>query len=178
MKAMGIVRRIDELGRVVIPKEIRRTLHIRDGEPLEIYTTAEGEVVFKKYSPMLDISPFAGQYAEILYKNSGHPVMISDRDHIIAVGGLSTRDFIHRKISYNAAQKMHSRKLFAKAKTADSGSFEPCEGTTKQTRVAAPILTSGDVVGSVMFVDDGPATDTDVKLASVAAAFLGKQLDN
>ena len=84
MKATGIVRRIDDLGRVVIPKEIRRTLRIREGDPLEIFTASDGEVIFKKYSPMGEISEFSGQYSEVLSRTSGMGVLITDRDHVIS----------------------------------------------------------------------------------------------
>lgn len=88
MKATGIVRRIDDLGRVVIPKEIRRTLRIREGDPLEIFTSNEGEVIFKKYSPIGELSAFAGEYAEILHKTSAKPVIVCDRDHVVSVSGV------------------------------------------------------------------------------------------
>ena len=88
MKATGIVRRIDDLGRVVIPKEIRRTLRIREGDPLEIYTDPEGEVIFKKYSPVGEMSPFAAQYAEVLSKTASLPTVFSDTDHVIAAAGV------------------------------------------------------------------------------------------
>ena len=89
MKATGIVRRIDDLGRVVIPKEIRRTLRIREGDPLEIYTEKDGEVIFKKYSPMGDLGEFAGQICEAIGKNTGYIAAVCDRDAIIAVHGVS-----------------------------------------------------------------------------------------
>jgi len=87
MKATGIVRRIDDLGRIVIPKEIRRTMRIREGDPLEIYTSPDGEVIFKKYSPVGEISCTASQYADVLSKVGGCPAVICDRDHVIAVSG-------------------------------------------------------------------------------------------
>ena len=83
MKATGIVRRIDDLGRVVVPKEIRRTLRIREGDPLEIYTDREGEIILKKYSPIGELSQFAAQYAKILSDTTGNMVCVSDRDHLI-----------------------------------------------------------------------------------------------
>ena len=97
MKATGIVRRIDDLGRVVIPKEIRRTMRIREGDPLEIYTDNDGEVIFKKYSPIGELSGFATQYAEVLYKVSGFPVVVCDRDHVIAVAGLPKKELLERR---------------------------------------------------------------------------------
>ena len=87
MKATGIVRRIDDLGRVVVPKEIRRTLRLREGTPLEIFTDREGEIILKKYSPMAELGAFAKQYAEALAQTSGHAVYITDRDQVIAVAG-------------------------------------------------------------------------------------------
>ncbi len=97
MKATGIVRRIDDLGRVVIPKEIRRTLHIRVGEPLEIYVSGDGEVIFKKYSPLGELSAFASRYAEVLARSIGRPVLVADRDHIIAVSGTARKEFLDQR---------------------------------------------------------------------------------
>ena len=99
MKATGIVRRIDDLGRVVIPKEIRRTLRIREGDPLEIFTKSDGEVIFKKYSPMGELSEFSGQYSEVLNRASNIPIIITDRDHVISVSGLSKKDLLEKRIS-------------------------------------------------------------------------------
>lgn len=99
MKATGIVRRIDDLGRVVIPKEIRRTLRIREGDPLEIYTATDGEVIFKKYSPVGELSAFAGQYADVIARISSMPTLICDNDHVIAAAGVSKREFLERRVS-------------------------------------------------------------------------------
>ena len=98
MKATGIVRRIDDLGRVVIPKEIRRTMRIREGDPLEIYTDREGEVIFKKYSPIGELATFASEYADTLQKTSGMPILICDRDEVIACAGVSKRDFLEKTL--------------------------------------------------------------------------------
>ena len=110
MKATGIVRRIDDLGRVVIPKEIRRTLRIREGDPLEIYTATDGEVIFKKYSPVGELSAFASQYAEVLSRVSGLPVIICDKDHVIAASGVSKRELLERRVSPVLENYMESRK--------------------------------------------------------------------
>ena len=93
MKATGIVRRIDDLGRVVVPKEIRRTLRIREGDPLEIYTDREGEIILKKYSPIGELSQFAAQYAKILSETTGYLVCVSDRDHVICACGSGKKDY-------------------------------------------------------------------------------------
>ena len=98
MKATGIVRRIDDLGRVVIPKEIRRTMRIREGDPLEIFTDNDGEVIFKKYSPIGELGNFATQYSDVLYKTGGYPVLVCDRDHVVAVSGLSKKEIIEREL--------------------------------------------------------------------------------
>ena len=93
MKATGIVRRIDDLGRVVVPKEIRRTLRIREGDPLEIFTDREGEIILKKYSPLGELSVFAKQYAESLAQTTGHMVCVTDRDTIVATAGGAKKDY-------------------------------------------------------------------------------------
>ena len=106
MKATGIVRRIDDLGRVVIPKEIRRTMRIREGDPLEIYTDNDGEVIFKKYSPIGDLSGFAGIYAEVLHKTGGSPVVVCDRDHVVAVSGIPKKELLERRVSPSLEEMM------------------------------------------------------------------------
>ena len=107
MKATGIVRRIDDLGRIVIPKEIRRTMRIREGDPLEIYTDKDGGVIFKKYSPMGDLSQFAAQICETLHKTTGCSVAISDRDTIMAASGSCKRDIYEKRTRY-----FHSRSYY------------------------------------------------------------------
>ena len=111
MKATGIVRRIDDLGRVVIPKEIRRTLRIREGDPLEIYTEKDGEVIFKKYSPMGDLTEFAAQICESMGKNTGHIAAVCDRDAIIAVYGAQRRELIDNHCSQELERLMESIKI-------------------------------------------------------------------
>lgn len=109
MKATGIVRRIDDLGRVVIPKEIRRTMRIREGDPLEIYTDSDGEVIFKKYSPIGELSVFAGQYAEILHKITNDAVLVCDRDHVVAVSGVPKKELLERRISSSLEEMIEQR---------------------------------------------------------------------
>ena len=99
MKATGVVRRIDDLGRVVIPKEIRRTLRIKEGDPLEIFTDKEGEIILKKYSPIGELSEFASEYAETLTKTTGHIACITDKDTVIAVSGASKKEWLEQNIS-------------------------------------------------------------------------------
>ena len=127
MKATGIVRRIDDLGRVVIPKEIRRTLRIREGDPLEIYTATDGEVIFKKYSPVGELSVFASQYADVLARISSMPTIICDKDHVIAAAGVSKREFLERRVTTVLENYMENRKSYA-ATQQTVNDVQPIEG--------------------------------------------------
>src|SRR5699024_2060743 len=109
MKATGIVRRIDDLGRVVIPKEIRRTLRIREGDPLEIFVAREGEVILKKYSPISELGQFADEYADALYDSVHFPVFICDRDEVIAVSGDSKKDYLNKSIGSHIEDAIETR---------------------------------------------------------------------
>jgi len=179
MKATGIVRRIDDLGRVVIPKEIRRTMRIREGDPLEIYTDHDGEVIFKKYSPIGELASFAGQYAEVLNKTAGLPVLVCDRDHVISVAGIPKKELLERRVSPMLEELMQQRKMY-KLSPSDQRKLTPVEGVERYALAQAPIIASGDVYGSVMFLCDETASvpeDTELKLIQTAAAFLGKQME-
>ena len=178
MKATGIVRRIDDLGRVVIPKEIRRTMRIREGDPLEIYTDNDGEVIFKKYSPIGELSSFASQYAEVLVKTGGFPVVICDRDHVIAVAGMPRKELLERRVSHSLEEYMEGRRNYVQGQ--DDSKLLPVEGVNHSALVQCPILAAGDVCGSVMFMQDDThrtAGDAEVKLVQTAAAFLGRQME-
>ncbi len=178
MKATGIVRRIDDLGRVVIPKEIRRTMRIREGDPLEIYTDTNGEVIFKKYSPMGELGPYTKQYAEVLSRTTAMPVVICDRDHIIAVSGIPKKDALEKRISPFMENYMENRKNFTWASDADN--FCVAESVEPVVSVMSPIIGSGDVLGAVAILMQGKKTapsQTNVKLVQVAASFLGKQME-
>ena len=178
MKATGIVRRIDDLGRVVIPKEIRRVLRIREGDPLEIFTEKDGEVIFKKYSPMGELSEFAAQICESLHKTAGAVAVLCDRDAVIAVSGGSRKELMEKHISAELEQIMENRRLYcaegqATLPVLESGE-EPCIST------AAPIISAGDVLGCVLFAapKGAPAHgETEQKLLQTVAGFLGKQME-
>lgn len=179
MKATGIVRRIDDLGRVVIPKEIRRTMRIREGDPLEIYTSSNGEVVFKKYSPIGELSSFATQYADVLCKMANVPAIVCDRDHVIAVAGMPKKEVLERRVSPALEEAMLSRKTYV-CHVGDEEKLKPIEGIDRYSLVCAPIVSSGDLGGAVLFVSDNIQTDPDeaqIKLAQAAAMFLGKQIE-
>ncbi len=180
MKATGIVRRIDDLGRVVIPKEIRRTLRIREGDPLEIYTATDGEVIFKKYSPVGELSEFAGQYADVIARISSMPTLICDTDHVIAAAGVSKREFLERRVSSILESYMDNRKNYiATEQTLEN--VQPIEGLENNAGVICPIISSGDVMGAVVLLSGENLrlpTPVEVKLAQSAAAFLGKHLES
>lgn len=180
MKATGIVRRIDDLGRVVIPKEIRRTMRIREGDPLEIYTNADGEVIFKKYSPMAELGAFAVEYCDVLSKTSNLPVIVTDKDHVIAVSGTSKKELMERRVSSQLEELMESRKPYEYNRE-EQKKMLPVEGINKTALVASPILSAGDIVGSIMFLapEEGAAlTEVEKKLVTTASMFLGRHMEN
>ena len=183
MKATGIVRRIDDLGRVVIPKEIRRTMRIREGDPLEIYTDREGEVIFKKYSPIGELVSFAAQYADTLNKTCGMSVIITDRDVVIASAGVSKKEYTEKKLSGELEDIIESRTLYVQ--NGDSEKlFAIDDGGSHHISCAMPIISEGDIVGSVASLlsnesvnGSSLARDVENKLIQTAATFLGKQLE-
>ncbi len=180
MKATGIVRRIDDLGRVVIPKEIRRTMRIREGDPLEIFTDREGEVILKKYSPIGELGDFALQYAETLSKTSGHIICITDKDSVIAVSGAPKREFAQKRVSEDLEKVMEDKTTFM-MQPGDNRKMAVVEGADKYTAgVVAPIVSEGDTIGTVVFLSTDPGAqmgEVENKLAQSAAGFLGKQME-
>lgn len=181
MKATGIVRRIDDLGRVVIPKEIRRTLRLREGTPLEIFTDREGEIILKKYSPMVELTAFASQYAEAMAQSTGLTVCITDRDQIIAVAGGPKKDLLQKNISKQLEHVINERETIVAGR--DDKQFvqistEDMEGVTAQ--VVAPIICEGDAIGAVALLGRDAKTkfgEMEMKLAATAAGFLGRQME-
>lgn len=180
MKATGIVRRIDDLGRVVIPKEIRRTMRIREGDPLEIYTDNDGEVIFKKYSPIGELSNFAGQYAEVLYKTHGIPVAVCDRDHVVAAAGIPKKEILGRRVASQLEEIIEQRKRYFYAKSDWREKKFPVEGLNRHASVICPIIAQDSVCGCIALMPeetDGIVTGTDIKLAQMVATLLGQQME-
>lgn len=177
MKATGIVRRIDDLGRVVIPKEIRRTLRIREGDPLEIFTSNDGEVIFKKYSPIGELSAFAAQYADILHKTSGKAVIVCDRDHVVAAAGVPKKELLERRVSPALEQLCDQRKSYSLSP--QEHPLYPVEGIERTALIAFPIISAGDVFGSVVLLGENSdqPSEAEEKLLCAAAGFLGKQME-
>lgn len=176
MKATGIVRRIDDLGRVVIPKEIRRTLRLREGTPLEIFTDREGEIILKKYSPMVELTAFAGQYADAMAQSTGMMVCITDRDQVVAAAGGARKELLQKPISHQLENVIQERAAITAGKD-DKGfislTSEPLEGITAQ--VIAPIICEGDAIGAVIILSREPRVrfgEMEMKLAASAAGFF------
>ena len=184
MKATGIVRRIDDLGRIVIPKEIRRTMRIREGDPLEIYTDREGEVIFKKYSPIGDLMEFAHGYAETLYKTCGIPVAVCDKDCVIACAGIPKKEFLEKKNSAELERIIEDRSLYTAPANTDRRIPLTEDGKTHFVSCAMPIFAEGDVIGCVASVkgtdakNDPVGSEAETKLIQTAAVFLGRQLES
>lgn len=186
MKATGIVRRIDDLGRVVIPKEIRRTLRIREGDPLEIFTDREGGVILKKYSPIGELTDFSKDYAESLQQVIGHIILVCDRDVFVSVSGTAKKEYIERKVSVELEQIMNERKsviLGIEGKKViplhkDEEDEKMDEKYTSQ--VISPIIAEGDNVGAIIILSKETESilgEIEIKVAETAAAFMGKQME-
>lgn len=182
MKATGIVRRIDDLGRVVIPKEIRRTLRLREGTPLEIFTDREGEIILKKYSPMMELNAFAGQYADAMAQSTGLLICITDRDQVIAATGGIKKELLQKPISKQLEHVIQERMTIQAGR--DDRAYTPViseevDGITAQ--VVSPIICEGDAIGAVVLMSREPRAkfgDGELKLASTAAGFLGRQMES
>ena len=178
MKATGIVRRIDDLGRVVIPKEIRRTMRIREGDPLEIYTTRDGEVIFKKYSLIGGLEDFAAQFCDTLSRNTDFTAAVTDRDGIVAVAGAGKRELLGKNLSPQLEQIMEQRSIYQYRSGQERLPVSESAGQYAAA-VAAPILCGGDVLGLVLFVsaEDRLPGEGEYKLAQAVAGFLGKHME-
>lgn len=179
MKATGIVRRIDDLGRVVIPKEIRRTLRIREGDPLEIFVDRDGEVILKKYSPIGELGDFAKEYAESIAESTGHIALISDRDTVIAISGAPKKDYLEKPIGSLLEQCMENRKIMLEE---NAGNHEIMRdgGDAISSFVIAPIVAGGDPIGAVVLMSKAEGikmSALESKMAETAAGFLAKQME-
>ncbi|KUP04216.1 stage VI sporulation protein D [Bacillus coahuilensis m2-6] len=178
MKATGIVRRIDDLGRVVIPKEIRRTLRIREGDPLEIFVDREGEVILKKYSPISELSDFAKEYAEALYDSLASPVMICDRDVIIAVAGGSKKEYLNKSISELLEKTMDER---TSVLNTSKSTVSLVDGFDEELHAytVAPIVANGDPIGAVIISSkERTLGEVEQKAVETAASFLARQMES
>lgn len=181
MKATGIVRRIDDLGRVVIPKEIRRTLHIKEGTPLEIYTDREGEVILKKYSPIGELGNFAKEYAEALSQTTGMVSCITDHDQVIAAAGSGSKEYHGKEISRELEEAINARESSCK-NARESGKIPVVENQREvpYAQTIQPIICAGDAIGAVVLLGKSEKDifgEPERKLVQTAAGFLGKQME-
>lgn len=152
-------------------------MRIREGDPLEIYTAADGEVIFKKYSPMGEMSQTAVQFADALSKHTELPVIITDRDHCIAAAGTPKREAIDRRISAGLEELMEGRRSYI---CSEGKTLTALEGLERTVAVAYPILCAGDVLGAVILLSDEAGrrpSETDTKLTAITANFLAKQME-
>lgn len=176
---LGIRRHFDDLGRVVIPKEIRRTLRIREGDPLEIFTDREGEIILKKYSPIGELGNFAKEYAESLSQTVGHTTCIVDKDQIIAVSGNNKKELLEKHISSDLEDVINKRTTHIANR--DEKSFVSITEDDKGVynhELITPIISEGDVIGAVVLLSgDKKMGEIEGKLAQTAAGFLGKQME-
>ena len=183
MKATGVVRRIDDLGRVVIPKEIRKTLRIKEGDPLEIFTDREGQVILKKYSPIGELSEFATGYAETLAKTTGHIACITDKDTIIAVSGGSKKEFLEQDVSTELEKLMEDKEVYTSKENSDMAMpITKNEKNDKKynAQIVYPIISNGDTIGTVILMSkdaNTKMTEVEKKVAQSAATFLASQME-
>lgn len=182
MKATGIVRRIDDLGRIVVPKELRRNLRIREGDPIEIFTGREGEIILKKYSPIGELSAFAQEYVDASAQILGCPVCVTDRDQIIAVAGMPKKELMGKHLHKELEDAINDREAIMAKKgekryiRITGENDDVFEGQIVQT-----IICEGDAIGAVIILnkdEKNPLTETERKAAVIAANFLGKQMES
>lgn len=183
MKATGVVRRIDDLGRIVIPKEIRKVHRIKEGDPLEIFTDKEGEIILKKYSPIGELTEFATNYAETISKTTGHITCITDKDTVIAISGGSKKDFLEKGLSKELEEVIENKEVFkSKENNEISIPITQNEGRERiyNSQVIYPIISDGDVIGSVILLSkeaNKKMGEVEFKVAQSAAGFLGSHLE-
>ena len=176
MKATGSVRRIDDLGRVVIPKEIRRTMKIGEGTPLEIFIDKDGGIIFRKYSPVGEMSESAQRMSECVSALCGAGVAVSDRDRIVASAGIPKKELMDKPISRQIEELMKKRKPFI---SSGEDTVLAADGGLRTANAAFPILSEGDICGMFMLIKDEKSRpgepEENLRLARLAAAFLGKE---
>ncbi len=183
MKATGVVRRIDDLGRIVIPKEIRKVLRIKEGDPLEVFTDREGQIILKKYSPIGELSEFATEYAETLAKTTGHIACITDKDTVIAVSGASKKEYLEQAVSKDLEKIMDDKEAYISKENNNIAVpvTQNDKGDKKNnSQVVYPIISDGDVIGSVVLLSKDANTkmsEVENKVVQSAANFLGTQME-
>lgn len=181
MKATGVVRRIDDLGRIVIPKEIRKTLRIKEGSPLEIFTEKDGDIILRKYSPIGELSNFSSEYVESLAKVTNLIALVTDKDSVIAVAGTTKKDLLEQKISQELEKLIDKREsLLADGNKAIMITEKGNKDKECKAQVIIPIISDSEVIGSIVLLakENGVKFGkTEEQIAGVAANFLGNQME-
>ena len=183
MKATGVVRRIDDLGRVVIPKEIRKTLRIKEGDPLEIFTEKDGGIILRKYSPIGELTEFATGYAETLSKTTGHIAFITDKDTVIAVSGGSKKEYLEQNVSDELEQLMEDKEVYTSKENSDKAvpiTRNETNEKKNKSQIVYPIISNGDTIGTVILMSKDSNTkmnEVEKKVAQSAATFLASQME-
>ncbi len=177
MKATGIIRRVDSLGRIVIPMELRKTMRLKEGEPMEIFTGQEGELIFKKYSPIEEMGALAREYTQAMAHALGCLVCICDQDEILAASGSGQSHYQGKRISKELEQIIESRKMIAPDRWI---SLLQDEKEQQGQQIICPILSAGDTMGAVIMVKEkqGSLGEAEKKQAQIAADFLALQMEN
>lgn len=179
MKATGMIRKIDDLGRVVIPKEIRKTLRIREGDPMEIYVEKNGEIILKRFAPLGDIVDEVICLSEVLAKNTGFSVYITDTQKVIAVNSKNKKNNLDRQITGELLNILEERTLFINKGENEIKITEKDAPNSYLSQVISPIISDGDIVGAIIFFSEGTrknASEAEIKLLQVATEFLSNQM--
>ena len=176
MKATGVVRRIDELGRIVIPKEIRRTLKIKEGTPLEIFSGDNGELYFKKYSPVVELGKIAIDVAESIQKTTEKNVIITNMEKVIAYFGKNKENYIEKNIDSKIEKLINARKSQV-VQMSDENSMLFYLAENIKIYSVSPIMANGDVFGSIIIFDENNnISDTEKTIGACFAEYLSKQI--
>ena len=174
MKATGVVRRIDDLGRIVLPKELRRTMRIKEGESLEIYTDGTDRIILKKYSPVQNVNDFVEEFVESVYASKKRDIIITDNEKVIAYAGNFKTDLSNKRISMRLEEKMSKRQTQVIDKAEN---FEFLENfPISKAAIIKPINVMGDISGAVIVLSD-TITDVEKSLAEFGGMFMGRYLE-
>lgn len=176
MKATGVVRRIDDLGRIVIPKELRRTMRIKEGDSLEIFIDGSDKVILRKYSPVQNIHDIVEEFVSGIYESNKVDIIVTDSDKVIAVGGNVPKELVGKKITMSLEDRMHNRTT----QIIERGSnFTITENfSLNKAAVFKPIHVYGDILGSIIIVGENGVTDIEKSLIEFSTSFFNKYLEN
>lgn len=182
MKDTGIIRRIDELGRIVIPKEMRKTLRLNVGTQMEIYTNPTGELILKKYSAISDIKDYAQIFCQALAEGGEKGVLICDTDTVLACNNVSKKDYLNKAISLDLEKLIFERKNYLLNVNENATTYPLVENdkTTYYSQIIVPIIVSSDIVGAIVLLSSNKDlifTTNDVKIVQTVANILNKMLE-